>query len=40
MSSTTHPHAFHFEHAVDSYWEASGDPLNLETPQLTGAETC
>ena len=40
MPSTTHPHAFHFERAVDSYWEASADPLGLETPPLMGEETC
>lgn len=40
MASTTHPHAFHFDRAVDSYWEASGDPLNLETPVLNTAESC
>jgi glycine/D-amino acid oxidase-like deaminating enzyme len=40
MPSTTHPHAFHFGHAVDSYWEASADPLGIETPPLDGSETC
>lgn len=40
MASTTHPHAFHFNRAVDSYWEASADPLAIDTPPLTGAETC
>ncbi len=40
MPSTTHPHAFHFERAVDSYWEASADPLGIETPALTGPESC
>lgn len=40
MSSTTHPHAFHFDRAVDSYWEASADPLGIETPSLKAAETC
>ncbi len=40
MASTTHPHAFHFARAVDSYWEASADPLNLETPPLTAHESC
>ncbi|MCA3555866.1 FAD-binding oxidoreductase [Aestuariivirga sp.] len=40
MASTTHPHAFHFDRAVDSYWEASADPLRIDTPPLTGAETC
>ena len=40
MASTTHPHAFHFDRAVDSYWEASADPLGIETPQLRGEESC
>jgi glycine/D-amino acid oxidase-like deaminating enzyme len=40
MASTTHPHAFHFDRAVDSYWEASADPLGLDTPPLKGTETC
>lgn len=40
MASTTHPHTLHFDHAVDSYWEASGDPLGLETPPLTTEESC
>lgn len=40
MASTTHPHAFHFDRAVDSYWEASADPLGIDTPPLTGDESC
>ena len=40
MASTTHPHAFHFERAVDSYWEASADPLGIATPALTAHESC
>lgn len=40
MASTTHPHAFHFDMPVDSYWEASADPLGVETPAFTGSETC
>lgn len=40
MASTTHPHAFHFERAVDSYWEASADPLGIDTPALTSDERC
>ena len=40
MPSTTHPHAFHFATPVDSYWEASADPLNAATPPFTGNETC
>ncbi|MFN4142254.1 NAD(P)/FAD-dependent oxidoreductase [Aestuariivirga sp.] len=40
MPSTTHPHAFHFDRAVDSYWEASADPLGIETPSLSGEASC
>ena len=40
MASTTHPHAFHFNRAVDSYWEASADPLGLDTPPLRTDESC
>lgn len=40
MASTTHPHAFHFDRTVDSYWEASADPLGIDTPPLKGDETC
>jgi glycine/D-amino acid oxidase-like deaminating enzyme len=40
MPSTTHPHAFHFERAVDSYWEASADPLGVTTPALSGEASC
>jgi glycine/D-amino acid oxidase-like deaminating enzyme len=40
MASTTHPHAFHFARAVDSYWEASADPLGIDTPPLQGDERC
>ena len=40
MASTTHPHAFHFDRPVDSYWEASADPLGLDTPPLTAEESC
>ncbi|MEI8179296.1 FAD-binding oxidoreductase [Aestuariivirga sp.] len=40
MASTTHPHAFHFNRAVDSYWEASADPLGIETPPLRAEESC
>ncbi|MCA3560745.1 MAG: FAD-binding oxidoreductase [Aestuariivirga sp.] len=40
MASTTHPHAFKFDRAVDSYWEASADPLDIGTPRLKGDETC
>lgn len=40
MPSTTHPHAFHFDSPVDSYWEASAIPLGIETPPLAADETC
>ena len=40
MASTTHPHAFQFDRAVDSYWEASADPLALATPPLRGEARC
>jgi glycine/D-amino acid oxidase-like deaminating enzyme len=40
MPSTTHPHAFHFDRAVDSYWEASADPLGIDTAPLRSEETC
>jgi glycine/D-amino acid oxidase-like deaminating enzyme len=40
MASTTHPHAFHFDRAVDSYWEASADPLSVETLPLAHDERC
>ncbi len=40
MSSITHPHALHFDRAVDSYWEASADPLGLDCAPLTADERC
>ncbi|MCB1379175.1 MAG: FAD-binding oxidoreductase [Alphaproteobacteria bacterium] len=40
MSSTTHPHALHFDTPVDSYWEASANPLGIAIPPLDGHETC
>ena len=40
MTSTTHPDAFHFDHPVDSYWEASADPLGLDLAPLNGTQTC
>ena len=39
MASTTHPHAFHFATPVDSYWEASADPLGVETPAFSGSDS-
>lgn len=35
-----HPDALHFETPVDSYWEASADPLSLTLSPLTSSETC
>ncbi len=35
-----HPDALHFDQTVDSYWEASADPLSLTLSPLTGDETC
>ena len=40
MPSTTHPHAFHFDRAVDSYWEASADPPGIDAAPLQSEETC
>jgi glycine/D-amino acid oxidase-like deaminating enzyme len=40
MNSITHPHALHFDRAVDSYWEASADPLGVGCPALTTDERC
>ena len=40
MPSTTHADSFHFNRPVDSYWEASADPLGIEAPPLTGHQTC
>jgi glycine/D-amino acid oxidase-like deaminating enzyme len=40
MASTTHPDAFHFSRAAASYWEASADPLAIDTPRLTSEEAC
>jgi len=35
-----HPDALHFETPVDSYWEASADPLGLDLSPLTQDEAC
>lgn len=40
MASTTHPNAFHFSRAASSYWEASADPLGVDTPRLTADARC
>ncbi|CAN5403939.1 FAD-dependent oxidoreductase [soil metagenome] len=39
MPSTTHPDAFHFDHPVHSYWEATAEPL-AAMPPLHGDERC
>jgi NADPH-dependent 2,4-dienoyl-CoA reductase/sulfur reductase-like enzyme len=40
MLATAHPDAFRFDHPVESYWEASAGPLEIETPPLSGNERC
>ncbi len=35
-----HPDALHFDQTVDSYWEASADPLGLNLVTLGPNETC
>ncbi|QIG47555.1 FAD-binding oxidoreductase [Nordella sp. HKS 07] len=40
MPSTTHADAFHFDHPVRSFWEASAAPLGLATPPLAGDAQC
>jgi glycine/D-amino acid oxidase-like deaminating enzyme len=40
MASTTHKDAFHFGHPVQSWWEASADALAIDTPPLTGDQSC
>lgn len=35
-----HPDALHFETPVESYWEASADPLGLELPAFAGEQSC
>lgn len=36
MPSTAHADAFHFDRPVPSYWEATADPLGLDTAPLEG----
>jgi glycine/D-amino acid oxidase-like deaminating enzyme len=36
MPSTAHADAFHFNHPVASYWEATADLLGIDTPPLAG----
>lgn len=40
MFATAHPDAFHFDHPVASYWEASADPLAVDTLPLSGSQQC
>lgn len=40
MPSTTHPQALRFDTPADSYWEATGKPLEIESPPLTGTDAC
>jgi glycine/D-amino acid oxidase-like deaminating enzyme len=40
MASTTVPETEKFSRPVDSYWEASADPLELATPPLATSERC
>jgi glycine/D-amino acid oxidase-like deaminating enzyme len=40
MPSTTHADAFHFDHPVESYWEATAAPLAIDTSPLAGAAQC
>ncbi len=40
MPSTTHPDAFHFDHPVASYWEATAAPLGIDKAPLGGDAQC
>jgi len=40
MPSTTHPDAFHFDHPVASFWEATARPLDVSTTPLAGEAQC
>lgn len=40
MPSTIHADAFHFDHPVQSYWEASAAPLGIATSPLSGDTQC
>ncbi len=40
MPSTTHRDAFHFNRPVHSWWEESAAPLAIETPPLSGDQSC
>ena len=40
MPQLQHPDSLHFDRPVDSYWEASADPLGIELQPLRKAITC
>jgi glycine/D-amino acid oxidase-like deaminating enzyme len=40
MPSTTHPDAFHFDHPVPSFWEATASPLGIDAAPLAGSAQC
>lgn len=40
MPSTTHPDAFHFDHPVQSFWEATARPLDIATAPLAADAQC
>ncbi len=40
MPSTTHRDAFHFDHPVASFWEATAEPLGIDTAPLAGNAQC
>lgn len=35
-----HPDALHFDTPVQSFWEASADPLGLDLPPIEGTQSC
>lgn len=40
MPSTTHPDAFHFDRPVQSFWEATAQPLDIATSPLATDAQC
>jgi glycine/D-amino acid oxidase-like deaminating enzyme len=40
MSTLVHPDSLHFERPVESWWEASAEPLNLALAPLQSDDTC
>lgn len=40
MAATTHPDAFHFDHPVESYWEATAAPFGAVVSPLEGDAEC